>query len=204
MAVEAVGFSGIEVAHSSSLPLGRLGVDISADGVNTAILTEGVADWARTLLVESDGFLRYVLIFLLAATPLLEILVVIPIGIGIGLQPVLVAVAAFLGNVLPIYGIIVGHERLAAYLDGRRSDDNSDEPSSRRKRAKRIWDRYGLPGLAIASPLITGVHLAALLALGLGSKQRSTAVWMTASIAVWTVIITAVSVGAMSAITSFL
>lgn len=197
MTVEAVGFSAIELAYGSIVSFGSVGAH-AAVGVTDAGLVQSVDGWVRDLLVDADGLGRYLLIFLLAATPLLEILVVIPIGVGIGLQPVLVAIAAFLGNVLPTYGIIVGHERLAAYLERRSGDDN--EPSGRRKRAKRVWDRYGLPGLAIASPLVTGVHLAALLALGLGSKQRTTAVWMTASIAVWTVIITLVSVGALSAV----
>jgi len=134
---------------------------------------------------------------LLAAIPLLEILVVIPIGVGLGFQPVAVAIAAFLGNLLPIYGIIAAHERVEAYLDQRQGNS---EPSKRRKRAKRLWEKYGLPGLAVASPISTGVHLAAVFALGLGSNRRSTAVWMTASIAAWTLLITLGSVFARSTI----
>lgn len=160
-----------------------------------------VDGWARELLADSDGLLRYLLIFLLAATPLVEILVVIPIGVALGSPPVGVAIAAFLGNVLPIYLIIVGYERLSVIRSRRRGDDD-DSPSSRRQRAQRVWDRYGLPGLALASPIVTGVHLAALLALGFGSMRRPTALWMTASIALWTAIITAASVGALSAITT--
>ena len=41
--------------------------------------------WARELLVNADGTGQYLLIFLLAATPFLEILVVIPVGITLGL-----------------------------------------------------------------------------------------------------------------------
>ncbi len=183
----------------SPSPIGSEEVGVVAD----MVLVQSPEGWARELLVDSDGLGRYLLIFLLAAIPLLEILVVIPLGVGLGSQPVLVAIAAFLGNVLPIYGIILGHEQLAAYLDQRRDSPDS-EPSSRRKRATQLWERYGLPGLAAASPIVTGVHLAALLALGLGSKRRTTAVWMTGSIAVWTVVITAASVGALSAVSTLL
>ena len=155
--------------------------------------------WARELLANADGMGQYLLIFLLAATPLLEILVVIPVGITLGLQPVTVALVAFLGNLLPIYGLVFAHERVSALLERRREDS---EPSSRRKRATRLWNRYGLPGLAVASPISTGVHLAALLALGFGSTRRSTALWMTGSIAVWTVLITIGSMTALSAVQS--
>lgn len=153
--------------------------------------------WARELLASADGIGQYLLIFLLAATPLLEILVVIPVGITLGLQPVTVGLVAFLGNLLPIYGLVFAHERVSAVLERRREDS---APSSRRKRATRLWNRYGLPGLAVASPISTGVHLAALLALGFGSTRRSTALWMTGSIAVWTVLITLGSMTALSAI----
>ena len=168
-------------------------------GVDT--LTQSPELWAREVLTDADGLGRYGLIFVLAAIPLLEILVVIPIGVGLGSQPVAVAIAAFLGNLLPIYGIIAAHERVEAYLARRRDDS---EPSKRRQRAKRLWDRYGLPGLAVASPVTTGVHLAAVFALGLGSTRRSTALWMTASIAAWTVLITLGSVFALSTIQSLL
>lgn len=189
MVLEAVG-----VAHVA----GASGLDVLSMITQSPVpIAQSPESWARGLLVDSDGLLRYGLIFLLAAVPLLEILVVIPLGVGLGSQPALVALAAFLGNVLPIYGIIVGHQRIDAFLAGRRESTDS---SSRRKRAKQLWNRYGLPGLAVASPIITGVHLAALLALGLGSTRRSTAVWMTASIAVWTVVITVGSVTALSTI----
>jgi hypothetical protein len=155
--------------------------------------------WARELLTSADGLGQYLLIFLLAATPLLEILVVIPIGVTLGLNPVSVAIVAFLGNLLPIYGIIAAHERVDALLEQRR---DGSEPSGRRKRARQLWDQYGLPGLAVASPISTGVHLAALLALGLGSTRRSTTLWMTGAIAAWTVVITVGSVTALSALSA--
>ncbi|UTF55059.1 small multi-drug export protein [Natronosalvus rutilus] len=155
-----------------------------------------VEEWARNLLDAASGPWQYALVFALAATPLLEILVVIPLGIALGLDPVVVAVTAFAGNVLPIYGIVLAADRVAAWLESRRSG----EPSKRRKRAVRIWNRYGLPGLALLSPVTTGVHLAAVLALSLGARGRDTLAWMTGSIALWTALITLVSVVGRSAI----
>ena len=173
----------------------------SVEILGQSSLAQSPEVWARELLADADGLGGYGLIFLLAAIPLLEILVVIPIGVGLGFQPVAVGIAAFLGNLLPIYGIIAAHERIEGYLERRQ---NESEPSKRRQRAKRLWNRYGLPGLAVASPISTGVHLAAVFALGLGSSRRSTAVWMTASIAAWTVVITAGSVFALSTIQALL
>lgn len=174
-------------------------MSLALAGVDT--LAQSPEVWARDVLTDADGLGRYGLIFLLAAVPLLEILVVIPLGVGLGSQPVAVAIAAFLGNLVPIYGIIAAHERIEAYLERRRDDAES---TKRRQRAKQLWDRYGLPGLAVASPVTTGVHLAAAVALGFGSSRRSTALWMTASITVWTVVITSGSVLALSTIQAIL
>ncbi|AGB38838.1 small multi-drug export protein [Natronococcus occultus] len=145
------------------------------------------SETVRELVRHADGSVQYVLIFLLAAVPILEILVVVPVGIGLGLDPLAVAVFAFFGNVLPIYGIIVLYERLQTWWEGR--TDSSGTPSKRRALA--LWNRYGLPGLALVSPVATGVHLAAAIALAVGSRKRSVAVWMTASIALWTILFTA-------------
>ncbi|MEM4780342.1 MAG: small multi-drug export protein [Halalkalicoccus sp.] len=144
---------------------------------------------ARALIAGADGAVQYVLVFVLAATPLLEILVVIPIGVGLGLNAVGVAVVAFLGNALPIYGIVAFYGRLNAWYEARR-DPRADELSARRIRARRIWSQYGLPGLALVSPILTGVHLAATLALAFGSEKRAVAGWMTVAIALWTVLLT--------------
>lgn len=150
----------------------------------------------REWLDASSGPWQYLLLFVLAAIPLFEILLVIPIGVALGLDPLLVAVVAFAGNALPIYGIVLGYERLSAWLEGRR--DSASDHSNRRARARRIWNAYGMPGLALLAPIVTGIHLATILALGFGARGRSTLLWMTASIGVWTVVITVASVTGMS------
>ncbi|RQG92740.1 small multi-drug export protein [Natrarchaeobius halalkaliphilus] len=155
------------------------------------ILFAGAEERARELLSESDGIGQYLLVFLLAATPLLEILIVIPIGVALGLNPILVASVAFAGNVMPVYVLLVASDRVRSMLAARRSDS---PPSKRRRRAKRVWDSYGLPGLALSAPIVTGVHVGALIAVGLGATRQSAIVWMTASIALWTVVITVLSV----------
>lgn len=155
-----------------------------------APLQEGrVGEW----LSGASGPWRYLLVFVLAAIPWLEILLVIPAGVAIGLDPLLVGVVAFAGNALPIYGIVLAYERLAARFGWGEGGE-----SKRRERARRVWNRYGLPGLALAAPVLTGVHLAAVIALGLGARGRSTLAWMTASIAVWTVAITAATVAGVA------
>lgn len=143
---------------------------------------------ATDLFVGSSGPVQYALVFLLAAIPWFEILLVIPIAVGLGMDAVSVAVFAFLGNVLPVYAILVSHERVRTWWQARRR--KGTRPGNH-GRARAVWDRYGLGGLALVSPLVTGVHLATVIALAVGSKKRDVAVWMTVSIALWTVALTA-------------
>ncbi|MBS4024566.1 MAG: hypothetical protein KGZ96_02705 [Clostridia bacterium] len=60
---------------------------------------------------------------------------------------------------------------------------------------------YGVPGLALAGPLLTGVHLAALVALGLGAQKNAVSIWMTISLLIWTVVVTAASVFGLEQLT---
>ncbi|AHK80373.1 hypothetical protein M911_15805 [Ectothiorhodospira haloalkaliphila] len=127
-----------------------------------------------------DLLWQYSLVFLAAATPWLEIMVVIPVAVGFGLSPVPVTIVSFVGNALPVFGIIA----LFRWWEGRRG------PIRRRwsPRAQRVWDRYGLPGVAFAGPVLTGIHLAAVMALAMHADRRLTVVWMTLSLAVWSLI----------------
>ncbi|MDG5759470.1 small multi-drug export protein [Natronococcus sp. A-GB1] len=150
-----------------------------------------------TALEEATGIVQYALVFLFAAIPVVEILVVVPVAIGLGLNPVMTAVVAFTGNVGSVYALILSYRRLLAWWQSR---TENDEPSDRYARARRLWDRYGLPGVSLAGPVMTGVHIAALVALLAGSRGRLVATWMTAGIAVWTVVLTGASVAGFSAL----
>lgn len=142
-------------------------------------------------LEEATGLVRYLLVFVFAAIPVVEILVVVPIAIGLGLDPVVTGIVAFAGNVLSVYALIVFYRRVAAWLRRRRGERSA--PSDRYARARGLWDRYGLPGLAVGGPVLAGVHVAALVALLAGSRSRLVAAWMTAGIFAWTVVLVAVS-----------
>lgn len=134
----------------------------------------------------TDLLWQYTLVFLAAATPWLEIMIVIPVAVGMGLSPVPVTIVSFLGNALPVFGII------ALFRQWERRRGGVGRRWS--PRAQRFWDRYGLPGIAFAGPVLTGIHLAAVMALALRADRRLTAMWMTLSLALWSVVTLAITV----------
>lgn len=156
-------------------------------------------------LEDAGGFLQYLLVFVLAAIPVVEILVVIPVAIGVGLDPLLAGAFAFAGNIVSVYVLIGFHKQLRGWWYRRRGrkheidDDSITDPADevskdRYARARGLWERYGLPGIAVGGPILTGVHIAALVALLAGGSNRLVAGWMTAGIAAWTVVLVAGSV----------
>lgn len=165
-------------------------------GIELSVVLALLGDVGASL-EEASGLLRYALVFLFAAIPVVEILVVVPIAIGLGLNPIVTAVVAFAGNVGSVYALILCYRRLFAWWRNYRSR-SGDDPSDRYVRARRLWDRYGLPGTALGGPVLAGVHVAALVALLAGSPSRAVAAWMTAGIAVWTVVLTGASVAGFS------
>ncbi|WP_203339735.1 small multi-drug export protein [Planococcus beijingensis] len=128
---------------------------------------------------------EYFLVFLGAAIPWFEIALVIPLGIIWGLSPFWVMVVAFIGNMLTVLALIIGFDRFQIWYN-KRQEAKGKNVSKKSERAKRIWNRYGLPGLAMLGPILIGTHIAAFIGMTLGATKKNTTLWLTISIAVWT------------------
>ena len=128
---------------------------------------------------------EYFLVFLGAAIPWFEIALVIPLGIIWGLSPFWVMVVAFIGNMLTVLALIIGFDHFQIWYN-KRQEAKGKNVSKKSERAKRIWNRYGLPGLAMLGPILIGTHIAAFIGMTLGATKKNTTLWLTISIAVWT------------------
>ncbi len=154
-------------------------------------------------LIGEELVWEYFVVFILAATPWIEILVVIPMAVAYGLHPLGASLFAFIGNALPVLGVVLAYRKWIFWrkrkissslshsfshennYDYSSSEDDKNKFSKAKRRARNIFDRYGLPGLALLGPLLTGIYLALLVALALKCSLRSTAIWMTVSLALW-------------------
>ncbi len=117
-----------------------------------------------------------------AAAGALDVWVGIVTGLALGLSPTLsgaVSVASAIAGVT-----------LVVALGGRLRDliYRSRRLAKRRERIERVWERYGIPGVALQAPLLTGPILATLLALG--APPRLLLLWMLASVVFWGAVIT--------------
>ncbi len=130
---------------------------------------------------------EYFLVFLGAAIPWLEIALVIPLGILRGLSPFWVMTLAFIGNMLTVLILIIAFQKVKEWMESRKHREGKSE-SKRTERGKRIWNKYGMPGLALLGPILIGTHIAAFIGLLFGASKVNTTIWMTISIALWTLI----------------
>ena len=87
---------------------------------------------------------EYILIFIGAAVPWFEIGLVIPLGILRGLSPFWVMLLAFFGNVSTVVALIIGFDKFKLWYTKRQKKKEASS-TKRKERAKRIWNKYGLP-----------------------------------------------------------
>lgn len=149
----------------------------------------------------------YLLVFLLAAIPLFELIAVVPLAIMGGLSPVPVAILGFLGNALTVLLLIVFIDRIKHWLRMRKqkrmgvseqvgeefkqseeASTSMEQDSKKERRARVLFDKYGLPGLTIIGPFLVGSHISAFMAMGFGSKKSLVSSWMLISLIIWTII----------------
>jgi hypothetical protein len=169
----------------------------------------------------------YLTVFVAAAIPWLEVLLVVPAGIVAGLPPVPTALVGAAGNAATLVPLVVGGDRLRSWWQARRTRrragrtepdatagrltdpaaaavpedaDTDDGPGGRGGRARRLYTRFGLPGLALIGPLLTGVHVAALVGLAAGSPRRPTLVWLLGGVVLWAALAAAATVVGLDAL----
>jgi uncharacterized membrane protein len=135
--------------------------------------------------LEAGSWWAYVLVFVAAAIPVVEVLLVVPAGVLAGLSPPVVAVVAAAGNVSTVLLVAVAGDRILAWWRRRRPSKDEATPTRRAARARGLAQRWGVPGLALAAPLTTGTHIATVAALATGADTRRVLRWMAAGIVVW-------------------
>lgn len=128
---------------------------------------------------------EYFLVFLGAAIPWFEIALVIPLGVIWGLSPFWVMLLAFIGNMVTVLALIIGFDKFKDWHN-KRQEAKGKMQNKRSERAKRIWNKYGLPGLAMLGLILIGTHIAAFIGMTLGATKKNTTIWLTISIALWT------------------
>jgi Ca2+/H+ antiporter, TMEM165/GDT1 family len=119
-----------------------------------------------------------------AAAGALDVWVGIITGVAVGLSPALSGAVSITSALAGVTLVVAVGGRLQQLIY------RSRQLAKRRERVERVWKRYGIPGLALQAPLLTGPLLATLVALSLGAPPRPLLLWMLASVVFWGVVLT--------------
>lgn len=130
---------------------------------------------------------QYALIFLGAAIPWLEVLVVVPLGIIWGLSPILVMIVGFVGNMITVIPVILMFDKLKGWFTRRRK--KKEQSSNRSAKAAGLFQKYGVIGSALLGPILTGTHIAAFIGMSMGATKKGMINWMSISIAAWVLVV---------------
>lgn len=153
------------------------------------------------LMFEAGSWWSYFLVFLAAATPMLEVLVVIPAGVLGGLPPVTTALVAAAGNLSTVALVAVTGDTILGRWRQQRPQQDDDRPSRRSQRASELARRWGVPGLALLAPLTTGAHIATVAALATGSDTRRVLRWMAVGVVAWSAVAAAATAASLDVFT---
>ncbi len=119
---------------------------------------------------------------------ILELWAAIPLGLAINLNPVIIGTASALGAILAAFLVIMVGDRIREMIIKWRYGENKDLKDSR---YYKIWNKYGIVGLGLISPLIFGAPLGAALGVALGAREKPLLIWMSIGIIIWSAFLTA-------------
>ena len=119
---------------------------------------------------------------------IIELWAAIPAGTALKLHPLLNGLAAGLGAIIGALLVIIIGDRLRNWLLKKKENKQKNKGQ-----IYRIWNKYGVIGLGMLSPLITGASLGAAIGISLGASPKRLLFWMSIGIVFWTILLTAIS-----------
>jgi membrane protein YqaA with SNARE-associated domain len=117
---------------------------------------------------------------------ILELWLGIPLGFFLNLNPMLIVIISSAGSILSAYLVIILGEGIRKWFIKWRYGDQS----IKKGRIDDIWNKYGIIGLGLLSPLLFGAPLGAALGIGLGAPRYRLLSWMSIGIVIWSIFLT--------------
>lgn len=103
-----------------------------------------------------------------------------PLGVFLGLHPVLVYVVTTVTAITAAWILLLGGEHVRQRIAARHPTAEAKEGH-----ARRLIDRYGPEGLGLIGPLFPGVVASAIFGVGLQIDPKQLGRWLMAGIAFW-------------------
>ncbi len=117
--------------------------------------------------------------------------IAIPTGLALGINPYFTGITIVLLSVAALILVAYFEENLKYVLIRSNVQKKLEDKSGN---MYKVWDRYGVVGLGLISPLLMGAPLGAAIGISLGISRNRLIIWMTLGIVIWTILITLFSI----------
>ena len=131
--------------------------------------------------------LGYFGIFLAGAIPWFEAIGVVPVGILLGLDPVLTVIAASVGNIITIAIFAYAGDRIRNWVIDRRRKKGIEPKAGRYEKAQKAFDKYGIFGMAALGPILIGTQFAAGASVAAGVKPLKVTLLISIAMVLWAI-----------------
>lgn len=146
---------------------------------------DALIDFTRSLPV----WLQWGAVMLISAIPFVESHFGAMIGVLAGVPAPIAIVAAVVGNALSVLGFILAADAGRRKVLERRAAGGAEstEPSRRRQRVRRVFDRFGVPGVGLVGQMIVPNQITAGMMVSFGARRTAVIVWQLVGIVIWAV-----------------
>lgn len=140
-----------------------------------------------------DLFTNIALVFI---SGVVELWLAVPTGIALKLNPILIVAVSASSSILAVLIVaFLGDSIRNRFIAWRYGEDKKFETS----RIHDVWNKYGVVGLGLLSPLLFGAPLGTAVGITFGARKDNLILWMSLGIIIWSVGLTAAGImGLMS------
>lgn len=154
----------------------------------------------QDLVARVPDVVQPAIVALAGAVPFIEGEGAAAIGIVGGINPVIAAIAAAIGNFVCVAAVVFVSSRVRTAVTTRAGAAPAPAPSARREKFQRAYHRYGTPGVSLLGPLLLPTQFTAAALTGTGVSPARVLVWQAAAIALWTTVLTLLITGVLFAV----
>ena len=141
-------------------------------------MIESLQDWTTSL----PPAIQWLAVMAIAAIPFVESYFGSAIGVIAGIHPVVAVVAAIIGNTVSMLAFVLS----AHGIRGKVTKDQ--ELSPKRQKLKRMFDRFGVPGMSLLGQLVLPSQITSAAMVSFGASKNAVIAWQIVSIILWGVL----------------
>jgi len=114
-----------------------------------------------------------------------EVWIAIPAGLAMKIEETALILLTIAGGITGVGIVVFSSKHLREYILKAHAQFESNKKDGW---DRRIWNKYGIVGLGLISPLLTGAPIGAALAIALGGKPIKVFTWFSIGVILWSII----------------